>query len=124
MNILRQLFKQKSFFEKLCRPAQLYLVLSTIAVLSILLQNILEPNNKLFCLGIHNCKLNYMKWLLFIPQILYVGVWTIILNSLCRTGYNELSWLIALFPFILFFILLGIFVLEDFRNVLSRKRFL
>lgn len=105
--------QMKGLFNKLCKPSQLYFIMSVIAILAILIQNILEPNNKKFCMGIHNCELSYMKWLLFIPQIIYVLVWTIILNSLCKTGYEQLSWLIVLFPFILFFIIIGLFMLSS-----------
>lgn len=109
-------FKQsKNLFNKLCRPSQLYFIMSTIALIAILIQNMYEPNENIFCLGIHKCETSYMKWLLFIPQVIYILVWTIILNSLCKTGFTELSWLIVLFPFILFFIILGIFMIASFN---------
>jgi hypothetical protein len=107
--------ESKGLFNKLCKPSQLYFIMSAVAIMAIIIQNIYEPNENIFCLGIHKCNTSYMKWLLFIPQIIYILVWTIILNSLCKTGYTELSWLIVLFPFILFFIIMGIFMLSSIR---------
>ena len=47
---------------------------------------------------------------IFVMNAIYILIWTIILDSLCKNGYKELSWLLVLFPFILFFILLLMFL--------------
>ena len=50
--------------------------------------------------------------ILLLVNVLYIAVWTWMLNILCRINTN-ISWLIVLFPFILFFIALGLFLFSD-----------
>ena len=39
-------------------------------------------------------------------KILYIIIWTFILDYLCRKGYSKVSWLLVLFPFIIMFVLI------------------
>ena len=49
--------------------------------------------------------------IVFVFKILYLLIWTIILNSLCIAGYKKLSWFLVLIPFILFFIGIGLLMI-------------
>jgi hypothetical protein len=49
----------------------------------------------------------------FAGKAFYVVLWTFILNLICSYGYRNISWFLVLFPFILFFILIGLFMLNQ-----------
>ena len=95
-------------FNGLCRPAQFYVILSVFSLVAILVQNVMEPNR--YCLGSYSCKLNFSRVFMFVAKALYMLMWTVILQSLCKTGYESLSWFIVLVPFVLMFVLLGLFM--------------
>lgn len=90
--------------KRLCTPALVYLVISSIAILIMFFQNF--GNRNVYCLGSYNCDANVS--MVFIIKILYVLFWTFILNILCRQGYKSFAWFLVLFPFILFFILIAL----------------
>ena len=97
-------------FHGLCRPAQFYAMLSVFSLIAIVLQNVMEPDR--YCLGSYSCKLNFSRVFMFVAKVLYMLMWTVILQSLCKTGYETLSWFIVLVPFVLMFVLLGIFMVS------------
>ena len=105
--MLNNLRKQ---YNVLCRPAQIYILISLIAVLAMLTQNVTNPNK--YCVGKYSCKLNFSNLFVFAAKLLYIAVWTIILNSLCQTGYKKLSWVFVLIPLVLFFLLIGLFLIS------------
>ena len=92
----------------LCRPARFYVTLSVVSTLLILVQNLIESRR--FCLGSYSCKLPFNNLFVFLGKALYVVFWTIVLDSLCKNGYEDMSWILVLFPFILMFIGLGLFM--------------
>ena len=47
-----------------------------------------------------------------IGEIVYVLIWTYLLNLLCKKGYTKVSWLFVLLPFIAMFVLLGLLILS------------
>ena len=69
-------------FSRFCTPAQLYLILAGISLLSAFLKNF-----------------SFMT--LFVNGI-FVLIWGWILNWLCSRGLKAISWILVLFPFILF----------------------
>jgi hypothetical protein len=93
--------------KNLCRPAYVYLVISIIFLVIMAFQNI--GNEKTYCLGNYSCDV-YNTTLVFIIKIIYILFWTWVLNLICGAGAKGLAWFLVLFPFILFFILLGIFM--------------
>jgi hypothetical protein len=95
-------------FGDLCPPAHVYLVLSTIAVTVIFLQNYYSGsfNNRTYCLGLYSCEIPSLSLLFFI-KILYILFWTWVLNFICEMGAPQISWVLVLLPFILFFIILA-----------------
>ena len=91
--------------SKLCAPAKLYLVLSAISIVAVLLQNLSAEN--LFCIGIYECSATVMAIVVAL-KLLYVVFWTWLLNLICKEGYSMVSWVLVLFPIVLFAFLLAV----------------
>ena len=66
----------------ICAPAMIYLVLGIIAILAMIYQ-------KYDIIGI-------------LGKIIFISLWTWLLNYLCSTGHSGISWILLLLPFILF----------------------
>ena len=103
----------KQFYNSTCAPAKLYMILSLVGIVGILLQNIFESRK--YCVGVFSCKLNYSNIFLFVMKIVYTMVWAIILDSLCENNYRDLAWGIVLFPIILMFVSIAVFMLYKKR---------
>lgn len=87
----------KKTFQKLCGPAQFYLVLSLLSLV-IYLVHMLEHRNKL----------NTATGLTM--QAIIVIVWTAILNWVCSLKYgNKVAWFLVFLPVILLFTMLIVF---------------
>lgn len=95
-------------FTDLCAPAHTYLIISVVAITIIFFQNYYSGsfNNRTYCLGMFNCDVPSLPLLFFI-KIIYVLFWTWVLNLICQQGAPIISWLLVLFPFVLFFVLLA-----------------
>ena len=97
-------------FKKLCTPAFLYFSLSIFSILIMAFQN-LNSNNK-YCVGMFECSVPNTLFI-FLLKVLYVLFWTFILNLLCKNGFKEMAWFLFLLPFILLFIIIGLFILNS-----------
>lgn len=87
----------KKTFQKLCGPAQFYLVLSLLSLVIYLVQ-MLE----------HRDKMNTATGLTM--QAIIVIVWTAILNWVCSLKYgNKVAWFLVFLPIILLFTMLIVF---------------
>jgi hypothetical protein len=95
-------------FKNLCTPAFLYLLLSVLTFIVIAIQNFGNTNK--YCLGNFECILPN-TFVMFIFKAIYILFWTFVLNSLCKAGYKEISWLLLLLPIILLFIILGLVII-------------
>ena len=93
--------------SSLCKPASLYLTLSVVFYVIILAQNI--GNADVYCVGDYFCRSSNM-YILFTIKALYILLWTWILNILCSSGLEWLSWLFVIVPFVLFFILILLYM--------------
>jgi hypothetical protein len=91
--------------RNLCTPALLYFVLSAVAITMLAFQNM--GNNQVYCVGAYSCPTSSIV-AIFLLKIVYVLFWTWLLNIICKSGYETLSWFLVLLPFILLFILIGI----------------
>lgn len=89
----------KREFSNLCGPALFYFLLSMIAVIICILQN-LGNRNKCKIGGL-NIKGN--TFMIFLVKIIFILFWTWVLALICRAGYKGLSWVLVLFPFIMMF---------------------
>ena len=65
-------------FQNMCSPAKLYLVVSMVSIASMFFST-------------------YNVMNLF-ESLLVTGVWTFILNMLCKRGSSTISWMILLLP--------------------------
>ena len=96
--------------KKLCTPAYVYLVISIISIIIMIIQN--SGNTNTYCLGNYGCQVSNTAWV-FAGKAFYVILWTYILNLICSYGYRNISWFLVLFPFMLFFILIGLFMINQ-----------
>ena len=97
--------------RNLCTPAYVYLVISVVTVFVIALQNL--GDNSVYCLGPYGCKSNN-KVTIFILKLIYILFWTWILNIICKSGYETVSWVLVLLPYVLLFVLIALMFLVSF----------
>ena len=98
------------YIKKLCTPAYVYLVISVVAIVVLMFQN--SGNVDTYCIGNYECPVPNTALVFFI-KFLYVAFWTFILDSICKAGHKQFSWFLVLFPFILFFVLLGMLLVAQ-----------
>ena len=96
-------------FKELCMPALVYFGISIFFLLLMLLQNF--GNSHRYHVGAFHCRVPNVG-LVFLFKLLYVLFWTYILNLICKDGNTTLSWLLLLFPFLLFFLIIGLLILN------------
>jgi len=70
-------------FSRFCTPAQLYLILAGISLLTAFFNN--------------------FQVITLVVNGIFVLIWGYILNWLCSKGLKAISWILVLLPFILFF---------------------
>jgi hypothetical protein len=99
--------------RNLCTPAYVYLVISAITILVIGLQNL--GNKNVYCLGSYACNTSNMLTI-FILKVIYVLFWTWMLNILCKSGFETVSWILVLLPYILMFILIAFMLFANFPD--------
>ena len=102
----------EKFIRGLCEPSYIYLILSCVSLVAMIIQNVINHKKNKYCVGIFECTVKSVIPI-FLLKIVYIIFWTFILDLLCKNGYTNLSWLIILFPYILFFILIGLFILYN-----------
>ena len=113
MSISKTLIKK--CVKELCQPSYIYFVFSIFCLCLMLLQNSSSKKKNKYCVGIFECNVKTLIPI-FICKLIYIVFWTFILDLLCKNGYTNLSWLLLLFPFIMFFILIGLFILYNLKN--------
>jgi hypothetical protein len=94
--------------KELCTPALLYFIISVIALVILLFQNLGDNNS--YHVGTYSCRVSNTA-VIFIIKLIYILFWTYILNLICKDGHSGLSWLLILFPFMLLFVVIGIMML-------------
>jgi len=94
--------------KELCMPAMVYFVLSILAILIVLLQNL--GNTRKYQIGCYSCRVTSTT-LLFVVKIIYVLFWTYVLNLICKDGHKELSWVLLFLPFFAFLSMFLFFML-------------
>ena len=96
--------------RNLCTPSYVYLVISSIALIVMLYQNIGNVNT--YCLGSFSCNVSSTA-LIFIIKAVYILFWTWILNLMCKANATSIAWLVLLLPVIIMFVLLAAMMVSD-----------
>lgn len=95
--------------KELCTPASLYFLISMIALVMVLFQNL--GNNNSYHVGSFSCRVpNTMA--VFIVKLIYVLFWTYVLNLICKDGHVGVSWLLVLLPWLLLFVMIGLLMIN------------
>lgn len=95
----------------LCDPAFFYLLISLTIIIVIALQNYGQGFN--YCVGTQSCRSSSVVGL-FVLKIMYILVWTWILNLLCKNGYEPVSWVLVFIPIILMFIFMALYISNQY----------
>ena len=90
--------------KKFCTPARFYVYVSLFSMLLMVVQNV--GNEGVFCVGSAQCAAPSLL-AIFLGQALYIAFWTLVLQGLCKAGYEGLSWFVFLFPLVMFFVIIG-----------------
>lgn len=98
----------------LCTPARIYFTLATLSLMSLIYQNLGNTNK--YRVGRYTVNLGHTNVVLFLFKIVYILVWTFILNNLCKNGWGDVSWFLVLIPFIMLFIIIAIFLLANLKR--------
>lgn len=95
--------------KELCTPAALYFVISIMALILVLLQNLGNTNS--YNVGNFSCRVPNTA-VIFIVKFIYIVFWTYVLNLICRDGHVGISWLLVLLPWILLFVIIGLLMIN------------
>jgi hypothetical protein len=110
-------------FDKLCTPAQIYLIVSFILMVlsyfglnAISQQITLNQSNSSF---LQSLNFTYQKdaRTSYVVQAVFIVVWTWVLSYLCNKGFSNLSWFLILFPWILMFLAFFVYIIEMVKNI-------
>jgi len=97
----------------LCPPAMLYLVVSSLILITFIFQNV--GNTHVYCLGDYECDVNNNVFVLII-QFLYIILFTVVLNMICSYVTPIFSWFLVLIIFLIFFISISSLFLISSNN--------
>lgn len=90
--------------RNLCTPSYVYLVVSVIALVVMMYQNM--GNMDKYCLGSYTCNVSSTA-LIFVIKAIYILFWTWVLNLICNAGAPGVAWFVLLLPVVLLFVLLA-----------------
>lgn len=96
-------------FKKLCTPAFVYFMISMFTIIVMIIQNM--SNFNVYCLGDYSCNTTNV-FFIYLLKIIYVLFWTWILNIICKSGATWVSWFLVIFPYILLFIFIFLFMMD------------
>jgi|TARA_B110000967_G_C18538927_1_gene389617 hypothetical protein len=96
--------------RKLCTPSYVYLVISSVALIVMLYQNMGNVNT--YCLGEYSCSVSSTA-MIFIIKAVYILFWTWMLNLMCKANATNIAWLVLLLPVIIMFILIGAMMISS-----------
>jgi len=110
-------------FDKLCTPAQIYLIVSFILMVlsyfglnAISQQITLNQSNNSF---LQSLNFTYQKdtRTSYIVQAVFIVLWTWVLSYLCRKGFSNLSWFLILLPWVLMFLAFFVYIIETLKKI-------
>ena len=105
----------------LCPAAKFHLIVSSIAI--VVMSLTIFGTDMSHCFGSNACNAPFSQYMfaVYIVKFVYILFWTWLLNIVCRKVSPSIAWLIALFPFILFFIFLSINTFFVFKSGFTNK---
>ena len=110
-------------FDKLCTPAQIYLivsiilmVLSYLGITAISQQIALNQSNNSF---LQSLNFTYQKDVKtsYVVQAVLIVLWTWVLSYLCNKGFSNLSWFLVLLPWLLMFLAFFVYIIETIKMI-------
>lgn len=110
-------------FDKLCPPAQIYLIISVIMLvlsyfgLSAISQQLEMHQSSSPLLQSLNFTYQKDSRTSHVVQGVFILLWTWVLSYLCRKGYTSLSWFLVLLPWVLMFLAFFVYILEMVKRV-------
>jgi hypothetical protein len=100
---------------KLCTPSKIYFFLAIILLFLSFVNDMQNKDKDKVCLGKLKCK---NKPLYYLMNVLFIVLWSWVLNKLCSYGWVKLSWFLLVAPF---FILLVLFIMISYMVVRMAK---
>jgi hypothetical protein len=98
-------------YNFLCNPAKVYFISSLLIIIYMISMNL--SNARMYSIGNYTVNLKHNNYLLLLVEIVYVLIWTFALNELCKNGWKYMSWVLVLFPILLMFVFIGVFLLAN-----------
>jgi len=98
--------------SQLCTPSYVYFIISALAIV-IVIQNM--GNSGKYTLGMYSCRVPSCI-AVFIIKIIYILLWTWVLNLMCKDGHSEIAWFLVLLPFIMIFVIMGMVMMYQKKN--------
>jgi hypothetical protein len=95
--------------KELCSPAALYFIISMLALVIVLFQNLGNSNS--YTVGSFSCRVP-STILIFIIKLIYILFWTWIINLICKDGHTAISWILVLLPWIMLLVLIGMIMID------------
>lgn len=102
----------RGLYKGLCNPAKFYFVISLVAYVIVLIQNLFNPDS--LCMGPMKCTTN-SKLSILLMNAIYIIIFTFIVDLICK-GSPKLSWVIVLFPFIVMLVALGMVIFSNNKS--------
>lgn len=109
-------------FDKLCPPAQIYLIISVIMLilsyfgLSAISQQLEMHQSSSPVLQSLNFTYQKDSRTSYIVQGVLIILWTWVLSYLCNKGYTSLSWFLVLLPWVCMFLAFFVYILEMVKS--------
>jgi hypothetical protein len=110
-------------FDKLCPPAQIYLVVSVIMmVLSYFGLSAISQQLEMHQSGsplLQSLNFTYQKdtKTSYVVQAVFIVLWTWVLSYLCNKGFSNLSWFLVLLPWLLMFLGFFVYIIETVKSI-------
>ena len=110
-------------FDKLCIPAQIYLIVSFILMVlsyfglnAISQQLTLNQSNSSF---LQSLNFTYQKdaRTSYVVQAVFIVLWTWVVSYLCNKGFSNLSWFLILLPWVLMFLAFFVYIIETVKHI-------
>lgn len=110
-------------FDKLCPPAQIYLIVSVIMLvlsyfgLSAISQQLEMHQSSSPLLQSLNFTYQKDSRTSYVVQGVLIILWTWLLSYFCRNGYTSLSWFLVLLPWLLMFMAFFVYVINTIKGI-------